>query len=325
MRQTIARRIDEDWSLTYTPDEIIVSNGAKQSCSLALLALINPEDEVIIPAPYWVSYPEMVGLANGIPIVIQTTPEHGWQLTAQQLNDAITPRTKMIILNSPSNPTGRHYTPDTLKALADVLLQHPNIIILSDDIYDRIYWGNTPLAHLLTVCPELKTRTLMINGVSKAYAMTGWRIGYTAGPQPIIAAMSRIQSHSTGCPCSISQAASEAAFNQAAPDVHTMLTHFKRRAEITHTRINSMPYLKLNEISGTFYAWIDATHLIQARGLNDDITLCQVLLKHAHIALVPGSAFGSPGYLRLSFALSDDELNQGLDQLAHYIESTAEH
>ncbi len=318
LRQAIIQRLELDLDLNYTPEEIIVSSGAKQSCYLAILALINPGDEVIIPAPYWVSYPEMVSLVGGKAVPIQTTAEHNWQITPEQLRATITQQTRLLILNSPNNPTGSAYSHTALHALGEVLKDFPDVMILSDDIYQKIYWGSEPLSHLLTTCPSLKDRTLIVNGVSKAYAMTGWRIGYTAGPQAVISAMSRLQSHSSGCPCSISQAAAEVALLKGQDNLDRMLVQFQQRAAITTSALDMMPALNASPISGTFYAWVNAERLILERNLKDDMALCKDLLEKAHIALVPGSVFGAPQHFRLSFALSEPELRKGLERLQHY-------
>jgi aspartate aminotransferase len=320
IRQAIAHKLKRDNGLTYDLDQIIVSTGAKHSIYNLLHALLDQGDEVIIPAPYWVSYPAMVELTDATPILLKTTAATQYKIRPDQLERAMTPKTKLLILNSPSNPTGQIYTRAELIALAAVLKRHPAVLILSDDIYERVLWSKEPFYNIVMASPELYDRTFVINGVSKVYAMTGWRIGYTAGQASVIKAMQKLQSQSTSCACSIAQAASTAALNGAYDFVETMVQAFQER----HTRIlewvDHIPGITVLPAQGAFYSFLDCTALIQKKQLTDDLQLAEALLNDTGVALVPGSAFGCDHHLRLSFATGLDVLEEAMRRIKQYTE-----
>lgn len=315
LKKAIIQKFARENQLNYQPNQILVSCGAKHSLFNLFFALLNPGDEAIIPAPYWVSYPDMVMLADGAPVIVPTTAAQRFKMSAEQLEAAITPKTRLLILNSPSNPSGMAYTRDELTALANVLVRHPNIVIATDDIYEHILWAKEPFANIVNVCPELAERTVVINGVSKAYAMTGWRIGYAAGPVAVIAAMRKVQSQSTSNPNSIAQAATEAALNGDQSFIQDMTREFKLRHDFLVQRINQLPGLELMPCDGTFYAFISVEKLLAACGIADDVAFSELLLKEAKISAVPGSGFGTPGYIRASFATSMTELERAMTRL----------
>ncbi|WP_028302103.1 pyridoxal phosphate-dependent aminotransferase [Oceanospirillum beijerinckii] len=317
LKKAIIDKFNRDNGLQYEANQILVSSGGKQSFFNLSLALINPGDEVIIPAPYWVSYPDMVIVAEGKPVIIETGAEARFKITAEQLEAAITPKTKLVVLNSPSNPSGMAYTLEELKALGEVLKKHPHVMIASDDMYEHILWTEEKFCNILNACPELYERTFVLNGVSKAYSMTGWRIGYAAGPAKVIGAMKKIQSQSTSNPCSVSQAAAEAALNGSQACVAEMLVSFKERHDFVVGRLNELPGVNCQPGDGTFYAFADFSEAIaNFDGVENDVELAEVLLEKAGAALVPGSAFGTPGCMRLSFATSKEILTDALDRLA---------
>ncbi len=315
LKDAIIAKFKRDNQLAYGRDEILVSSGAKQTCFNLAAAVLNPGDEAVIPAPYWVSYPDMVLLADGEPVIIPTGPETGYKLTPQQLEAGLTARTRLMFLNSPSNPTGAAYTRAELQALGEVLAAYPDVVIGTDDMYEHIYWAEEPFCSLATACPGLHERTVTINGVSKAYAMTGWRIGYCGGPKPIIAAMRKIQSQSTSNPTSISQAAAVAALEGDQACVAEMVEAFKARHDYIVAALNRIPGMRCLEGAGTFYAFPDCRELIEQRGFADDTALAECLLKEAGVAVVPGSAFGAPGHIRLSFACSLETLEDAAGRM----------
>lgn len=315
LKQAIQAKFKRDNGLSYELNQILVSSGGKQSFYNLCQALLNDGDEVIIPAPYWVSYPDMALLAGGLPVIVEASLEQGFKITASQLEAAITPNTKILVLNSPSNPTGAVYTADELKLLGQVLAQHPNITIASDDMYEHIMIGDIPFTNILEVCPELTDRTMVLNGVSKAYSMTGWRIGYAAGPADIITGMRKVQSQSTSNPCSISQAAAVAALNGSQECIQIMLTEFKKRHQYVVERVNQITGFKCIEADGAFYAFIDASEAMKMKSYTTDTELSTALLEEALIAVVPGSAFGANKHLRISFATSMDNLVHALDRI----------
>jgi aspartate aminotransferase len=322
LKQAIIAKFKRDNGLDYTAKQILVSCGGKQSFFNLVLATINPGDEVIITAPYWVSYPDIVLIAEGKPVIVQADIAQGFKLTPQQLEAAITPKTRMIVINSPSNPSGAVYTLEDLKALGEVLRKHPNILIATDDMYEHIALTNAKFVNILDACPDLYGRTMVLNGVSKAYAMTGWRIGYAAGPEDIITAMENVQSQSTSNPTSISQVAAEAALNGDQGCIEPMLKAFRERHEFVVEAFNKIPGLKCIKAGGAFYAFPDAREAIarlhqQGRiAETTDIALSEYLLAEAGVAVVPGSAFGSEGYFRISFATSMANLQQALARMA---------
>ena len=320
LKDAIIAKFKRDNGLDYQANQILVSVGGKQSCFNLCQALLNPGDEVIIPAPYWVSYPDMALLAGGKPVVISATIEQHYKITAKQLEAAITPKTKLLFLNSPSNPSGMTYTHAELQALGNVLLKHPNIIIATDDMYEHILWSG-PFVNILDACPELYTRTVVLNGVSKAYAMTGWRIGYAGGPADLIKAMKLIQSQSTSSPCSISQKAAVAALNGPQDVVQTMVKAFHERHDYLIKRLSAMPGIQVLPADGTFYLFPNVQAIIERLGLKDDVAFTEALLDKVGVALVPGTAFGTPGCIRLSFATDMKTLKEAMDRLERFITS----
>jgi aspartate aminotransferase len=322
LKAAIIAKFKRDNGLEYTPKQILVSCGGKQSFFNLALAVINPGDEVIIPAPYWVSYPDIVIIAEGKPVIVQAGIEQGFRLTPAQLEAAITPKTKMVVINSPSNPSGAVYSLEDLKALGEVLRKHPNILIATDDMYEHIALTDAKFVNILDACPDLYPRTMVLNGVSKAYAMTGWRIGYAAGPENIITAMENVQSQSTSNPTSISQVAAEAALNGDQSCITPMLKAFRERHLFVVNELNKIPGLSCLLAGGAFYAFPDARVAIAAlhkKGIlkdSTDIAFSEYLLVEAGVAVVPGSAFGSEGYIRLSFATSQENLRKALERIA---------
>jgi aspartate aminotransferase len=315
LKSAIIDKFERDNGLTYAADQILVSSGAKQTCFNVCAAILNPGDEAVIPAPYWVSYPDMVKLADGEPVIVSAGLEDGFKITPRGLAAAITDRTRLVFLNSPCNPTGAAYTRSELAALGDVLLEHPGVVIATDDMYEHIYWADEPFTSLVSACPGLYDQTITINGVSKCYAMTGWRIGYAGGPKSIIQAMKKIQSQSTSNASSISQAASVAALNGDQACVTEMTRAFKNRHDYVVDALNGVPGFNCREGEGTFYAFPNVAEAIEAKGLADDAALATMLLNDAEVALVPGSAFGAPGYLRLSFATGLETLQEAVRRI----------
>lgn len=316
LKQAIINKFARDNALTYTPEQIIVSCGAKHSIYNVFTAVLDAGDEVIIQAPYWVSYPDMVKLTDGNPVTIKTDAAQNFKMTPQQLQGAINEHTRILMLNSPSNPTGVAYTLDELKALAAVLLEHPRIIILSDDIYEHNLFHNKPFAHILNACPELYDRTMVVNSVSKTYAMTGWRIGYTAGPAKIIAAMKKAQSQSTSNPTTVSQYAAEAALNGDQQCVKDMTNAYQERHDFLVKELSSIPGFKVLPADGTFYSFPSIEELLHVKPeINTDIAFAEYLLNDANVAAVPGSAFGAPGCIRFSYATSIANLQEAVKRI----------
>jgi aspartate aminotransferase len=315
LKKAIIEKFKRENQLNYEMNEVIASTGAKQSIYNLCQAILNPHDEVIIPAPYWVSYPEMTVLAGAKNIIIDTDIHDDFKITAEQLEKAITEKTKLLFLNSPSNPSGAAYSSAELKALADVLLRAPQVMIITDDIYEHIYWGKEPFQNIANVCPELKDRTIVVNGVSKAYAMTGWRIGFAAGPAEIIGVMKKIQSQSTSNTCSIAQAAAVEALNGTQTSVEKMCLAFKERHDFVLEAMNQIDGLQMRPCEGTFYSYFNANEVIKKLNLPSDIEFAEFLLNEAQLALVPGTAFGTPGYLRLSYAASMETLQTAIQRI----------
>ena len=322
LKQAIVAKLRRDNGLDYTAKQVLVSCGGKQSFFNLTLALINAGDEVIIPAPYWVSYPDIVLIAEGRPVIVQTGIEQSFKMSAEQLATAITARTKMVVINSPSNPTGAVYSLKELQALGAVLRKHPEILIATDDMYEHIALRDEKFVNILNACPDLYARTMVLNGVSKAYAMTGWRIGYAAGPEHIITAMENVQSQSTSNPTSISQVAAEAALSGDQGCITPMLEAFRERHLFVVDALNKIPGVHCIQSEGAFYAFPDVRPVIanlHQRGLIKDATdvaLSEYLLERVGVAVVPGSAFGSEGYVRLSFATSMDNLRQAIARMS---------
>lgn len=316
LKQAICDKFKRDNALEYTPEQILVSSGGKQSFYNLCQALLNDGDEAIIPAPYWVSYPDMVILAGGKPVIVSSNIDQGFKISAQQLKAAITDKTRLVVINSPSNPTGVTYTRADLQAIGEVLKDHPDIIIASDDMYEHIVWSDEPFCTIAEVCPDLDQQTVTMNGVSKAYSMTGWRIGYAGGPADLIAAMTKIQSQSTSNPCSISQMATLEALNGDQSCIKTMLAAFKERHDYVVKRVNNITGMQALASQGAFYTFVNMQELIDdIDGVSNDVELADYILSQAEVALVPGSAFGAEGYMRISFATSMDNLQEALDRL----------
>ena len=322
LKAAIIAKLKRDNGLDYTPKQILVSCGGKQSFFNLVQAVINPGDEVIVPAPYWVSYPDIVILADGKPVIVEAGIDQGFKITPAQLEAAITPKTRLFVINSPSNPTGAVYSREELAALGEVLRKHPQVLIASDDMYEHIRLDGAPFVNILNVCPDLYDRTLVLNGVSKAYSMTGWRIGYAAGPEAILRAMTNVQSQSTSNPTSISQVAAEAALNGDQGCITPMLDAFKARHRYVVDALNAIPGFNCVDSGGAFYAFPDVRAAIMnllARDVIEaptDIAFSEYLLESADVAVVPGSAFGAEGYIRLSFATSQANLEKALKRIA---------
>ena len=315
LKDAIRGKFLRDNQLEYNAAEIIITSGAKQAIFNLCMGLLGKGDEVIIPAPYWVSYPDMVRLADAEPVVIETGIEQDFKITPAQLSAAITPNTRLLILNSPSNPTGASYSATEIQALGAVLESHPQIVIATDEIYEPIHWADDAFVSFAAACPALYDRTVTINGVSKAYAMTGWRIGYAAGPELLITAMSTIQSQSTSNACSVSQKAAVAALSGDQSVVAEMVAAYKQRHDYLNAALNAIPGIECRAGEGTFYAFPRVTGALEQLGLGSDTELAELLLNEADVAVVPGSAFGAPGYLRLSFACSLDTLEEAVRRI----------
>lgn len=322
LKQAIINKFQRDNALEFGLKQVIVSNGAKQSVFNLLLALLNEDDEVIVPAPYWVSYPDMVKLAGGQPVILNAGAETDFKITARQLQNSITENTRLLIINSPSNPTGKVYSKADYRELGEVLAEHPKVLIVCDDIYEHIYWGKAPFRTLLNECPELADRTVVVNGVSKAYAMTGWRIGYAAGPEELIRAMTKVQSQSTSGASSISQAAATAALDGPQDCVEQMRQQFLRRYRYLVDALNGIDGITCPDCDGAFYAFPSFEEVIERLPeIRDDVDLAAWLLEHAGVALVPGTAFGAPGRLRLSFATSMENLESCIARIDRALSS----
>jgi aspartate aminotransferase len=321
LKEAVVAKLARDNGLEYAPEQVLVSTGAKQSCYNGCLALLDPGDEAIVVAPYWVSYPDMVRLAEAEPVVVETTVEHGFKMTAEQLGRAITPKTRLLILNSPCNPTGTVYSAAELRALGEVLRAHPRVVVLSDEIYEHIQWTGAPFASFAAECPELYDRTLTVNGMSKGYAMSGWRIGYAAGPQHVIKAMTSLQGQSTTNACTISQAAAREALVADQTCVRDMCAEFKRRHDYFFARVRSLPGFQCARADGTFYLFPNVEAAMRAKRAATDIELCERILDDAGVALVPGTAFGAPGHVRLSFAAALSTLDAALTRLDEFLRS----
>lgn len=322
LKQAIIAKFKRDNGLDYTAKQILVSCGGKQSFFNLALAVINPGDEVIIPAPYWVSYPDIVLIAEGKPVIVQTGIEQNFKMSAAQLAAAITTKTKIVVINSPSNPSGAVYCLEELQALGEVLRKYPQILIATDDMYEHIALRDEKFVNILNACPDLYSRTMVLNGVSKSYAMTGWRIGYAAGPEHIITAMENVQSQSTSNPTSISQVAAEAALNGDQGCIAPMLKAFRERHLYVVDALNKIPGVQCIASGGAFYAFPDVRPVIAALYQKSiikeatDVALSEYLLEQAGVAIVPGSAFGSEGYIRLSFATSMENLKNAISRIS---------
>ncbi len=324
LKEAICAKFSRDNKLSYTPSQVTVGTGGKQVLYNALMATLNPGDQVIIPAPYWVSYPDMVALAEGVPVIVPTRAEHNFKLQPQDLRDAITDKTKWIIFNSPSNPTGAGYSAAELKLLTDVLLEFPHVYIMTDDMYEHLVYGGFTFATPAEVEPKLYDRTLTVNGVSKAYAMTGWRIGYAAGPENIIKAIAKIQSQSTSNPCSVSQAAAVEALNGTQDFLAERNAVFAKRRDFVVSALNNMDGISCNTPEGAFYVFPECNGLLgrktpAGKMITTDVDFAAYLLEEYLVAVVPGVAFGADGFFRISYATSDENLDKALTRIAEAV------
>jgi aspartate aminotransferase len=317
LKTAIINKLKNDNSLSYELDQVLVSCGGKQSFFNLAQAFLDEGDEVIIPAPYWVSYPDMCLLAEGVPVIVQAGQEQDFKMTPAQLEAAITPKTKLLVINSPSNPSGKAYTRVELAALGAVLKKHPNILIATDDMYEHILWCDEPFSNIVMACPELYDQTIVLNGVSKAYSMTGWRIGYAAGPADLIKAMKKIQSQSTSNPTSISQYAAQAALEGDQSCIDDMLVSFKERHNFVLEKLNAMQGVSCIASDGTFYCFPDFNAVLNRMdNINNDVDLAEYILEKSGVALVPGSAFGLNGHMRISIATSMENLVNAMERIA---------
>jgi len=316
LKQAIVDKFKRENRLVFTPEQVLVSVGGKQSFFNLAMALLETDDEVVIPAPYWVSYPDIVRLADATPVIISAGHGRGFKITPEQLDTVIGYKTRLVVINSPSNPSGCVYTRAELAALGEVLRKYPDVLIATDDMYEHIAWTAEPFCNIANVCPDLLPRTVVLNGVSKAYAMTGWRIGYCAGPKPLIAAMCKVQSQSTSNPTSIAQVAAEAALTGDQACIATMRAAFHERHDRLVKRLNGLRGVRCIPSQGTFYS-LPSFHaaMTNLEGIRDDVELAELILNQTGVALVPGSAFGADGYLRLSFATSMEKLDAAVDRL----------
>ena len=325
LKKAIADSYEREYGVSYAPQQVTVSNGAKHSIHNVLTALCGPGDEVIIPTPYWVSYSALVELTGATPVLVPTTEESGFCLSAEQFAAAITPKTKLLMLNNPCNPTGAAYPVETLEQLARICVEK-DIPVLSDEIYEKLIYPGSEFRCFASFGEDVKARTIIVSGVSKAYAMTGWRIGWTLAPQDVTAAMAKLQSQETSNPCSISQYAAIAALNGPQESVETMRQEFEKRREYVLGRLRAIPGLTFAEPGGAFYAFFNVSSYFgktTAGGntFNDASEFCTALLNEGHVALVTGDAFGVPGYVRLSFATGMDVLEAGLDRLENFLKT----
>ena len=319
LKDAIRAKFARDNHLDYERKQILVSTGAKQSLFNLCLALLDPEDEVIIPAPYWVSYPDMVRLADATPVIVQTKADSGYKMIARQLAAAITPKTRLLLINSPCNPTGAAYLRREWQELGEVLLEHPRVVIGTDDMYEKIWWADEPFSTLAEVIPALYERTVTINGVSKSHAMTGWRIGYCGGPAELIAAMATIQGQSTSNPSSIAQRAAITALEADQACVARMNVAYRERHDFLVPALNALPGVRCRPGAGTFYAFADISEALQRLQMPDDTTFTEQLLEQTGVAVVPGSGFGAPGHIRLSFATELAQLEAAVERLAGFL------
>jgi aspartate aminotransferase len=322
LRKAVSRFYERTYGIKYAPEQVIVSSGAKHSIHNALAATVGPGDEVIIPTPYWVSYSDMVQMTGATYNLVPTRLEDNFKISPAQLRAAITPKSRLLMLNSPSNPTGSVYTRHELEALADVVLES-NLAVLSDEIYEKLVFGDAKATCFATLRPGLVERTITISGASKTFAMTGWRVGWSCGPAPIIKAMGDVQSQQTGCPCSVSQYAALAALEGDQGCVETMRKEFEARRDLVCKRLSAMPGIRCRVPEGAFYAFFDVSahfgRTLGGRKVTDSATFCLAALETAHVNIVQGSAFGAEGYARLSYATGREQLNTGLDRLEKWL------
>ena len=325
LKKVVAKKLKDENGLDYTPDQVIINIGAKHSVYEAMQATLDEGDEVLLPTPYWVTYPECVKLAGGTPVILQTQPENSYKITPEQLKSAINEKTAMLVLNSPNNPGGFSYTPEELTALAK-MLEGTKVIVLSDEIYEKLIYGDTKFISFAALSKDAYDRTLTVNGLSKAFSMTGWRLGYTAGPLDAIKAMSRLQSHMTSNPVTFAQAAALTALNEtktSAQAIESMRIEFEKRAEYMSQRLNDIEGIKCARPTGAFYCFPDVSahfgRTINSAKINDSMDFAKALLEKAKVALVPGAPFGCPNNVRLSFACSLDNIAKGCDRIKEWI------
>lgn len=319
LKDAICAKFLRDNQLHYERKQILVSTGAKQSLFNLCMALLDPEDEVVIPAPYWVSYPDMVRLADATPVIVPTKAADGYKMSARQLAAAITPKTRLLLINSPCNPTGAAYLRREWQELGEVLLEHPRIVIGTDDMYEKIWWADEPFSTLAEVVPALFERTVTINGVSKSHAMTGWRIGYCGGPAELISAMATIQGQSTSNPSSIAQRAALVALNSDQSCVADMNAAYRERHDFLVPALNALPGIQCRAGAGTFYAFADISEALRRLQIADDTSFAEQLLEQTGVAVVPGSGFGASGHMRLSFATSLSQLQSAVERLEQFV------
>ncbi len=319
LKEAIQTKFKRDNQLSYDLDEITVTAGAKQLIFNAMRTVLNPGDECLIPVPYWVSYPEMVKLCSAHSVLVPTTKANGYKMTPKALDAAITSRTRVMLFNSPSNPTGSVYTYDELKALGEVLEKHPDVAIICDDIYEHIYWADEPFYTLAQVCPSLQSRILIVNGVSKTYAMTGWRLGYGAGPKAWVKAINTMTSQVTTCTCIISQHAACAALNDARHSIAPMVETYRRRSEYMQDALSKLPGFDVHACHSTFYLFVDIAEFLEATDIKDDVSFCATLLSEEKISIVPGSAFGCVNHVRLSIATPVEVLEKAVERLQAFV------
>ena len=316
LKEAIIKKFSDDNDLSYQPENILVSTGAKQTLYNLFQAILGDGDEVIIISPYWVSYPDMVLLADAKPVFVDTFQENNFSLDLNAFSNAINEKTKLVIINSPSNPTGITFTRSDYESIGAVLDNYPNAYVATDDMYEYIYWGEEPFVSFAQACPALFDRTITINGVSKSYAMTGWRIGYCGGPADVIGAMKKVQSQSTSNPSSISQAATIAALNGSKDEIYTMVEQYKIRHDYLCSALNAIEGFKTSPGTGAFYLFPDVKNVIENKGFSDDVELSEYLIESANVAVVPGSAFGSKGYIRLSYATSLENIKEAVERIS---------
>ena len=316
LKKAICEKFKRENGMDYSLNEVMVSCGGKQVFYNLCQAILNSGDEVIIPTPYWVSYPDMAILADATPVFIETGIDQDFKISPEQLEASITAKTKLLVLNSPSNPSGSVYSKSEIEALGAVLEKYPHVLTISDDIYEHIRWGDDAFVNIAMACPNLKDRVIILNGVSKAYAMTGWRIGYAAGPESVIKAMKKIQGQSTSNPSSISQAAALEAITGDQSFITMMVEAFERRHDFLVDSLNAIDGIECPRSGGAFYSFPKVDGLIERLGLKDDVEFSTYCLEKLSLAVVPGSAFGSPGYVRLSFATSMDNIKLSVEKLA---------
>ena len=320
LKDAIINKFSRDNNLHYQRENIIASTGAKQTLYNLFQSVLEADDEVVIISPYWVSYPDMVILADANPVIMETHQEDNFEIDMDSFRAALTDKTKLLILNSPSNPTGLTYTKAQYESMGKILSDYPNVLIATDDMYEHIYWGNEPFTSFAEVCPNLFDRTITINGVSKAYAMTGWRIGYCGGPKSIVKAMKKVQGQSTSNPSSISQVAAIAALNGPHDAVNMMVGEYKKRHDYLCDALNKINGFNVSPGTGAFYLFPEVSSVIESKGFADDIEFSSFLIDQANVAVIPGSAFGAEGCIRISYATSMELLKESIARIKSSIE-----